>query len=164
VNEGIAFRRAFTTRALGLLTGAGLTCAAALLLLLPGNGSPSLSPTPAGQPLPEAVSRAQLVERSGVRITQLDATGGGGLLDLRYQVVDPGPAAAVHAPETPPAIVDQKTGMVIDSLLMGHQHTGQLHAAQTYYLVFNNPGNVVRSGDRVSVVLGDALVDDVRVR
>ena len=68
---------------------------------------PSAS-TEAAHPLPELVSAAGLLERSGVRVVRVAATGGGGLLDLRYQVVDPGKAAAIHDAETPPALVDER--------------------------------------------------------
>jgi hypothetical protein len=101
--------------------------------------------------------------RSGVRVVRVAATGGGGLLDLRYEVVNPDVAAVVHDPKTPPALVDERSGLVIGQLLMGHMHKGQSKAGLTYYLVFLNPGDAVRRGDRVSVVLGGARLQHVRV-
>ena len=111
-----------------------------------------------------AVSPAGLVERSGVRVVRVAATGGGGLLDLRYQVVDPSAAAAVHDTATPPAIVDEQTGGVIGRLFMGHMPHSRPKAGVTYYLVFDNPGSAVRPGAQVSVVLGDARLEHVLVR
>ncbi len=110
------------------------------------------------------VSDAGLADRVGVRITQVALTGGGGLVDLRFLVVDPDKAAAVHDQATPPAIIDETTGVVVDQLLMGHSHTESFHAGQTYYLIFENPGNLVQSGSKVSVLLGNAEVDHVDVR
>ena len=110
------------------------------------------------------VSDDALVERSGVRIVYVALTGGGGLIDLRFQVVDPSKAAIVHDNANPPAIVDEATGLVAASLLMGHSHSDPFHAGQTYYLVFENPGNLVQRGSTVSVLLGDAQVDDVVVQ
>jgi hypothetical protein len=110
------------------------------------------------------VSAAGLVQQSGVRVVQVAVTGAGGLLDLRFQVVDPDRAAAVHDPATPPALVDESTGLVVDQLLMGHSHSGGYQTGVSYYLVFENPGNLVHRGALVSVLLGDAQVEHVVVK
>jgi UDP-2,3-diacylglucosamine pyrophosphatase LpxH len=60
--------------------------------------------------------------------------------------------------------VDESTHVVVDELLMGHSHKGALKPAQTYYLVFNNPGDLVRAGTRVTVQLGSARIAHVPVR
>ena len=152
-------RRLLVVRVLGAIAGAAAV--AVVVLAIQAGRSPS---KPGPRALPEAVSVAGLVERSGVRVVRVAASGGGGLLDLRFQVVDPDRAAAVHDADTPPALVDESTGGVIASLFMGHSHHGRLKAGVTYYLVFENPGNLVRRGDRVSVVLGRARLPHVRVQ
>ena len=111
-----------------------------------------------------AVSAADLVGRTGVRITQLAVTGDGGLLDLRFQVVDPTKADAIHDRAWPPALISEANGVVASELLMGHEHTGRFRGGQTYYLVFTNPGNLVERGSQVTVMLGDASVRHLRVR
>lgn len=110
------------------------------------------------------VTEDGLVEKSGVKIVYVAITGGGGLIDLRYQVIDPDKANAVHDENYPPTIVDETTGLVVNQLLMGHSHSGAFNAGQTYYLIFENPGNIVQSGNKVSVLLGDAEVDHVEVK
>ena len=70
----------------------------------------------------------------------------------------------MHATSTPPAIVDETTGVVVNSLLMGHSHSREFKTGVTYYLVFENPGNLVQRGSRVSVLLGDAQVQHVPVQ
>lgn len=111
------------------------------------------------------VDEAGLMEKSGVRVVYVAVTGDGGLIDLRYQVIDPDKAVAVHDDEDlPPTIIDDATGLVVDNLLMGHLHHGDFNAGQTYYLIFENPGNLVRQGSKVSVLLGDAELDDVIVK
>jgi len=91
-------------------------------------------------------------------------SGGGGLVDLRYQVLDPDAAASIHDLRRPPQLVDERTGVLVSGLLMGHSHKGGLNPAQTYYLVFENPGSLVRRGGRVTVQLGAARVAHVPVR
>ena len=152
-------RRALKLRVLGAATGAALVLIPVVAIHAGGS-----SPQHAARALPAVVSPAGLLERSGVRVVRVAASGGGGLLDLRYQVVDPDRAAATHDLDTPPALVDERTGGVIAGLLMGHAHRARLKAGLTYYLVFENPGNLVRRGDRVSVVLGAARLAHVPVQ
>ena len=155
-------------RLLGTLSGALLVVVVAgLVLWLPhrsgGDAKAAGSAVPVAWERP-AVSAAGLAERSGVRITQVAMTGGGGLVDLRYQVVDPDKADAVHDQRTPPALVDEQSGLVVNGLLMDHSHHGPQKAGVKYYLVFNNPGNWVHRGSMVTVLLGDAEVQHVVVR
>ena len=135
----------------------------------PGAVAPTSAPAEPTAVIPLALQRPivteeGLVEKSGVRIVYVALTGGGGLIDLRYQVVDPDKANAVHDEKYPPTLVDEATGLVVNSLLMGHSHTGTFNAGQTYYMIFENPGNIVQSGNKVSVLLGDAEVDHVEVK
>jgi hypothetical protein len=159
------FRRSGRVRIAGFLAGVLLAAGiGALALWLPqrADGGPSVGPPPRWQR--PSVSAAGLAERSGVRLVRVAVTGDGGLLDLRYQVVDPDKAVTVHENQTPPAIIDERTGLVLNRLLMGHAHTGQLKAAVSYYLVFENTGNWVRRGSEVTVLLGDAQVEHVVVK
>ena len=149
----------------GVLIAAGI---GVLALWLPQHSSagPRAGPRAASPPAWQrpAVSASGLAERSGVRLIRVAVTGGGGLLDLRYQVVDPSKAVTVHEAGTPPAIIDERTGLVLNRLLMGHAHQGPLKPAVSYYLVFENTGNWVNHGSEVTVLLGDAEVEHVVVK
>jgi hypothetical protein len=109
------------------------------------------------------VSAAGLEARSGVRILGLTLAGDGGLLDLRYQVVDAQKAVSVHD-GPPPMLVEESTNAAIAQLLMGHQHSSAPKVGLSYYLVFLNEGSILHIGSRVSVQLGDARVAHVVVR
>ena len=147
----------------GVLIAAGI---GVLALWLPQRSAagPTASAAPPPQWQRPAVSASGLAERSGVRLIRVAVTGGGGLLDLRYQVVDPNKAAAVHEARTPPAIIDERTGLVLSRLLMGHAHSGKLKPAVSYYLIFENTGNWVHHGSEVTVLLGDAQVEHIVVK
>ena len=127
-------------------------------------GDDAAAATSAAQWQRPAVSVKSLSSRLGVRLAQVATTGGGGLLDLRFQVVDPARASAVHDRAKPPALISEENGVVVSDLLMGHQHKGALKAGHVYYLIFENPGNLVRSGSRVTVLLGNASVPHILVR
>ena len=154
-------------RLLATLTGVLLTLlVVGVVAWLPHRSSGAEA---AGSAVPVAwqrpvVGQAGLAERSGVKLTRVAVTGGGGLVDLRFQVVDPDKAVALHGRAVPPALVDERTGLVVNELLMNHSHHGSYKAGVTYYLVFNNPGNWVRRGAMVTVLLGDAEVQHVTVR
>ncbi len=104
------------------------------------------------------VSKEEFERLTGVRIVQLAITGGGGLIDLRYQVVDPTKADVIHSSVS--AIIDQTTGVVVSETLMGHEHSGVYKAGVTYYSIYENPGNLVQRGSVVNVLLGDVEMDD----
>jgi hypothetical protein len=151
-------------RVLGAVTGAALVAAGVIgyELASSSGGSPQArQPAIAASPV---LSKAGFQDRSGVRIVRVAVTGDGGLVDLRYQVLDQEAAASVHDRATPPDLVDERTGVVVNELFMGHSHHGQLKPAQTYYLIFNNPGNLVRRGSRVTVQLGAARLAHVPVQ
>jgi hypothetical protein len=152
----------------GVVSALVVTALVAWLVSAVVRPNASTSSTSAVVPLQSdrpVVSEAGLVSRSGVRIVHVAVTGDGGLLDLRFQVIDADKAAAVvHDPAAPPAIVDEASGVVAKDLFMGHSHSGPLKEAVTYYLIFENPGNLVQRGDLVSVLLGNAQVQHVMVR
>ena len=156
-------------RLAGAITGVCLIAVASFIWTLATKHSDV-----AGEQLGQATVRASwhrpvvkahgLEQRSGVRLVQVAVTGDGGLLDLRFQVVDPDTAGGIHDQKTPPAIVDEASGLLANELLMGHSHTAPFTAGVTYYLIFKNPGNVIQRGSTVSVLLGDAQVEHVLVR
>jgi len=137
-------RTARGVRLLGVVTGAvavALVTTFVLWMTRSGHAARQVN-VPASWARP-VVSAAGLADRSGVKITQVAVTGGGGLVDLRFQVIDPDKANALH---------------------MSHSHTGAFKPGVTYYYVFNNPGEFVQRGARVVVLLGNAQVEHVKVQ
>ncbi len=126
-------------------------------------GAAGAVPGPATWQRP-ALGADALAATVGVRLSQLALTGGGGLIDLRLLVVDAQLAEALHDPATPIAIVDEATGVVANSMLMGHSHSDKFQPGHVYYFVLENPGNVIQRDAKVSVLLGGAELDHVEVR
>jgi hypothetical protein len=113
--------------------------------------------------VPPVVTAAGLVERSGVRLVHVAVTGAGGLVDLRYQVVDADKAQLVH--DTPPLLIEESTGGVVMRPWMGHMHmNASPKQGVTYFVLFENTGDLIRTGGTVTVQLGDARVAHVRVQ
>lgn len=100
-------------------------------------------------------------EQTGVRVIRVAVTGGGGLVDLRYEVVDAAKAQHVH--HVPPTLVDDESGEVIDTLLMDHAHGGPPEAGHAYPLIFVNEQGLIERGGEVTVVIGGTRLDRVAV-
>jgi len=156
----------------GVFTGAAMAIVlAALVVWVPrwwsddhAKASDSSSASVPAAWIRPRVSADGLAHASGVKITQLAITGDGGLVDLRYQIVDPDAANVLHDKNTPPGLVDEESGLLVNELFMEHAHKGPFHVGETYYLVFNNPGNLVQRGHKITVLLGNAQVEHVVVR
>jgi len=102
-----------------------------------------------------AAAQAAFEEATGVRIVGVTVTAGGGMLDLRYRVLDPDKAIVVHDKDNPPTIVHEATNYSINKPFMHHSKGRDLHAAITYYELLLNQGEVVKPGDAVTIVIGD---------
>jgi hypothetical protein len=120
------------------------------------SGSPTSTTDRTAQLAPSAFE-----EKTGVRVALVGLTAGTGLVDFRFQVIDPEKATVVH--QYPPFLVDERTGKVIDSLFMGHSHQGELKTGYTYPLLFVNEQGVVKLGGLVSIIIGDARLEHVSV-
>ncbi|MGB9377667.1 MAG: hypothetical protein WCB04_09165 [Mycobacteriales bacterium] len=147
---------------------AALVVLAVIVMVVRQQTGSGITPAAAADTLPgslqrPSVSAAGLAQRSGVQITRVTLSGGGGLVDLRFRVVDAERATSLHAAATPTALVDESTGAVVKQLLMSHSHTDAFKAGHVYYLIYENPGNLVHHGSRVTVLLGNAQVEHVVV-
>lgn len=111
------------------------------------------------------VDAAGLESRFGVRITRLAMTGGGGLVDLRFTVVDPAKARPLlegHA--TPPRLVVEGGATTLQAPAHGAMRNVRLQKDAACFLIYPNARNAIRPGVRVAVVFGDVQVDPVVVK
>lgn len=139
---------------------AGLTAALALAAWMIGS---QFRANGGGQD-PAAEQRAAFEEATGVRLVRVAVTAGGGLIDLRYQVLDPDKALSVHDKDKPPTVINEATGQIANQSWMPH-HSGskRLHTAVTYYDLLNNPKKIIARGKPVTVVIGGTRLEHVIV-
>ena len=109
-----------------------------------------------------------LRERWGVEVLQLRVTASGYLLDFRYRVHDAEKAAPLLARRARPYVVVAKSNArlgvpVTNKLGALRQSTQHAVADRNYFILFTNPGRHVVPGDRVNVVIGDFVAEDVTV-
>jgi hypothetical protein len=105
-----------------------------------------------------AAQRAAFVAATGVRPIRVALTGGGGLIDLRYQVVDADKALAVHDPKRPPALIEDGSTARIDRPWMGHGHSGAFRTGGVYFiLLINSRGQLERGANVTLDMAGERL-------
>ncbi len=159
--------------------GSVLWCAA-----LPAAETPksSATPTAAAKPqsaAPKKVSRYRTGAMPESARTSYERTWGvdqlstklaesGQLVRFSYRVVDSGKAAALNEKSSSPQLLDEKVHAVLQVPTM--EKVGQLRQSgapengKSYWMVFSNKGSFVKTGHRVSVVIGQFRVDGLVVQ
>lgn len=109
-------------------------------------------------------SSAAIEARYGVRFVQLDVLAAGGLVELRYLVLDPDLATAFHDPTGAhlPHVVTRSGAELRETPF--HSHSTAQAPGATYSILFRNDGGAVVRGDRVAIAVGDLRLTDVAVR
>jgi hypothetical protein len=111
-----------------------------------------------------AAREIDLADQWGVEVVALRLTGAGYMLDFRYKVVDEAKAAELFERANKPALIHNATGATLE--VPRPAKTGPLRPTnppeegRTYFILFSNPG-VVRSGDEVTIKIGDFEADVV---
>jgi hypothetical protein len=96
--------------------------------------------------------------RYGVDHLQVRSTSSGQSLEFRYRVLDPSKAARLNDKKASPVLTDQRTGTKLAVPAM--ENIGSLRqvappvAGKEYWMVFHNPGKLVKPGDKVDIVIG----------
>ena len=97
----------------------------------------------------------EMEEKFGVRFSFLAVTADGGMVELRYRVVDEGKAANFgHFTETAPMLISEDTGKIVDVTIMG-LHNHRVEPGRTYYVLYRNTDNAIQSGRPVTIAVGD---------
>ncbi|HSN55446.1 MAG TPA: hypothetical protein VLT32_12275 [Candidatus Sulfomarinibacteraceae bacterium] len=113
---------------------------------------------------PAAEAPGNIEQNWGVEVVALRLTGADYMLDFRYKVLDAGKAAELFERANKPVLIHKQTGAKLE--VPRPAKTGPLRptnppeAGRTYFILFSNPG-VVKSGDAVTVRIGDFEADVV---
>ncbi len=108
------------------------------------------------------IKRKWGVDVVGVRLVASDS-----MLEFRYKVLDVKKAEALNNKRWNPYLLDQASGAKLAVTTM--EKIGQLRQTpppvegHIYWMVFANPGRMVKRGNRVNVVVGDFHADGLTV-
>ncbi|MCU0520513.1 MAG: hypothetical protein MUF84_07470 [Anaerolineae bacterium] len=140
-----------------------LALALGLLVILSGGlfaGWRLFGPQPKWVPGTMPVS-PEIEEKFGVRFTFLAVTADGGMVELRYRVIDEGKAANFgHYSETAPLVISEDDGKIIDVTIMG-LHNHRVEPARTYYVLYRNTEGAIKSGRPATIAVGDLSLKHV---
>lgn len=106
----------------------------------------------------------KLEEQWGIELTALRMTAADRMIDFRYRVLDSEKAAPLFKRQTKPYLVHQASGKVL--AVPNTAKVGSLRNSNTpkqgriYWMFFGNQG-VVKTGDKVSVVIGDFRAENL---
>lgn len=128
-----------------------------------GEGAAIVAPQPAG---PFLFSPCGL---PGIKLSAPTMASGGYVIDVRCLVTEPEKAAPLLRPETRPYLIVEKTGQrlyVPTTPKVGslRQTTQEPVQGRAYFMLFGNPGRLVKPGDAVTLVIGDQRAEGLVAR
>lgn len=116
--------------------------------------------------LPETIISNDMLEQEyGIRVTLVGVTAAGGMVDVRYQVIDPVKAAK---------LVSEEDGGIMPMVFVGtgdvilmpdmHMRDQELIAGRVYFNLIPNTQNAVKQGTVVTIAFGDVAVEPTLAR
>jgi hypothetical protein len=112
--------------------------------------------------------RTSMEARWGIEIKSLRRTAAGHLLDFRFKIINPDKAALFLKREDKAYLIDQASGKKLPVPVM--PNVGALRstavkpeANRVYFILFSNAGDLVKSGSKVSIVMGDFKAENLVV-
>jgi hypothetical protein len=113
---------------------------------------------------PVMPTSAAIESTYGIRFTGVDVTAGGGMIQIRYQVLDSDKTEAIHGTELAPYVVDGHGNKYADPGMTGHSHVGKTQAAGTTdYILLADAMGGVSAGSLVTIKVGDLELRNVPV-
>jgi hypothetical protein len=111
---------------------------------------------------------AILRDKWGIEIVRLKITAAGHILDLRYRVLDPAKAFPVFDIKIKPVLIDELSGRdlsIYTAPRIGgmRQKARQPEAGRMYFILFGNPGGLVKEGGKVTLRIEDVKVEHIPV-
>lgn len=110
-----------------------------------------------------------LKEAMGIRVKSLSLSAGGNLVDFRYQVMDAQKALALSSKkDSNPYLIDQASGAILRTpnlAQVGNLRNSMKNpiAGKTYFMLFSNPGMLVKKGGKVTLIIGDVKTENILV-
>lgn len=119
----------------------------------------------------DAPGEAGVEQRWGIRVEGLRLTAGGYMCDFRFRVVDARRAAPLLDRRNEATLLDESTGTLTHVPAMPRvgplRQTVKLAApveGRTYFVLFANPGRLIREGQRATVSIGEFVMPGLLVQ
>jgi hypothetical protein len=103
-----------------------------------------------------------IADEWGIRFVHVAVLADGGLLEMRFQVVNPDRVALMFEDlELIPWMIDEDTGTEIKLNNLPHSH--DIPAGLNEFIIYRNVGGAVEPGDLVTLVVNDLRLEHFRV-
>ncbi len=110
------------------------------------------------------VSTKVLEEQYGAKVEMVGLLAAGGLVELRFQVVDADKAMALFGPvDEMPLLAVEGTNKVLTSA-KGMKHHMTLLNGGSYFIFYTNAANAVQEGTQVSMVINGVRLEHIVVQ
>lgn len=104
----------------------------------------------------------------GIDIIGVHPVSSGYMLRFDYRVVDPERAAVLRDRTARPYLIDERTRTALAIPAMENvgelRQVAPLEADRTYFMIFGNPGKLVKPGSRVTLVAGPFRAEGMVVK
>lgn len=141
--------------------------ATALFLIRPYHALAEEKKEAAAEMSPGKAQAVMLEEKWGIRPLSIRHSAEGYMLDFRYRITDAEKAAPLFSPRIKPYIIDQETGAVMavpDVPKLGSMRSTRKPVKdKNYAILFANPQKYIKSGRKVTVVIGDFKAENLVV-
>ncbi len=111
-----------------------------------------------GDTVESQASADQLEAKWGIRVLAVRRTAEGYMLDFRYRIVDADKAAPLFSSRIKPYLIDEASGAVMGipnvPKVGSLRSTRKPYQDRNYAMLFANPGQYIKTGARVTVVIG----------
>lgn len=108
----------------------------------------------------QTLSPEQFAEQTGLQVTLIAVTSGGGMVDLRLKVVDADKAAQLFAdPEVKPILIAEDGTELLPPAEM--EFNVNLEADKAYFTLYGNPNNAIKRGSPVTVTIGGYRLEPI---
>jgi hypothetical protein len=111
-----------------------------------------------------AVSAKVLEERYGARVDLVATAALGGMVELRFTVLDTKKADALfHDPDKMPRLLVEGVGQTLEPP-SGMKHSMKMVNGGSYFILYGNRGGHVKEGSKISVVVGDIRLEHLTAK
>jgi len=108
-----------------------------------------------------------LAQQWGIEVTSIRLSTHNHMIDYRYRVLDADKAADLFKRQIKPHLIHQETGKVLavpETAKLGPLRNSNIpQEGRIYWMFFGNAGQLVKPGDKVTVVIGDFRVENLVV-
>jgi len=109
--------------------------------------------TPVGLGPMESIDQSAFAANTGLWIEHVTLLGGGGIIEIRYRVLDVDKSQVVHDTVNVPRIITAD-GLEINFQRHEHSHERDTRLGSTDSEQLVNIGSSVRRGDKITVIIG----------